>query len=87
MAKEYRKIDLYERRKIEEGLKRGESCSEIARALRRSPSNITREVRENRTPMGRKEKRSACKWQTDALEEIFVRSRVFARVHGAPAAM
>ena len=63
MARGYKKIDLYERRKIEEGLARGEGCSSIARAIGRSPSSVSREVEANRTPMGRKERRGPCKWR------------------------
>ena len=63
MGKGYRKIDLYDRRKIEEGLLRGESCSEIARAIGRSPSSVSREVEANRARMGRKERRGPCKWR------------------------
>lgn len=68
MSGGYRKIDVYERRKIEEGLLRGEACASIARAIGRSPSSVTREVQANRVRMGRKEGRSPCKWRHACTE-------------------
>lgn len=66
MAKAYMQLTLCERRTIQESLDRGHCLKRIAKALGRSPSTISREVRLNRTPrppkgrLGRCAERSIC---------------------------
>ena len=48
MDKGYRQLTLKERKEIEDGLNRGDSFRAIARLIGRSPSTVSREVRENR---------------------------------------
>ena len=45
----YKRLTLYDRMKIEEGLDGGLSFRAIADSIGRSPSTVSREVRENRT--------------------------------------
>lgn len=47
MAKDYRQLSLYDRQGIEEGLDAHRTISEIARAIGRSPSTISREISQN----------------------------------------
>jgi len=61
MAEEYKQLTLKERREIEEGLTRGDSFREIARTIGRSPSTVSREVRENRHVRAFKRRKSACR--------------------------
>lgn len=49
MEEGYRQLALGERKEIERGLSRTDSFREIARAIGRSPSTVSREVRENRS--------------------------------------
>ena len=61
MAEEYKQLTLKERKEIEAGLTRGESFREIARTIGRSPSTVSREVRENRHVRAFKARRQACR--------------------------
>lgn len=61
MCKEYKQLTLKERKQIEEGLDRGDSFREIARATGRDPSTISREVRENRAVRSFKPRKAACR--------------------------
>lgn len=61
MAKDYRQLTLKERKEIQEGLTRGDSFREIARTIGRSPSTVSREVRENRHVRAFKGRKSACR--------------------------
>lgn len=61
MAKGYLQLSLKERKKIEEGLDRGDSIREIARLIERNPSTVSREVKQNRTLQAYKSKRGPCR--------------------------
>ena len=61
MAEEYRQLTLKERKEIEEGLARGDSFRSIARLIGRSPSTVSREVRENRHVKAFKGRKGACR--------------------------
>ena len=61
MDKEYRQLGLRERKEIEEGLAKGESFRKIAELIGRSPSTVSREVRENRCVRSFKQRKSACR--------------------------
>lgn len=61
MDKEYKQLTVKERKQIEEGLDRGDSFREIARTTERSPSTISREVRENRHVRAFKARKAACR--------------------------
>lgn len=61
MDREYRQLTLKERRDIEEGLNRGDSFRAIARLIGRSPSTVSREVRENRHVRAFRPRKSACR--------------------------
>lgn len=61
MAEGYKQLTLRERKEIEEGLTRGDSFREIARLVGRSPSTVSREVRENRHVRAFKSRKSACR--------------------------
>ena len=61
MDKEYKQLTLRERKEIEEGLDRGDSFRAIARLAGRSPSTISREVRENRHVRSFKARKAACR--------------------------
>ena len=60
----YKRLTLYDRKKIEEGLDAGLSFRTIADAIGKSPSTVSREVKENRSskPSGRV-KKSRCREQ------------------------
>ena len=47
---DYNQLTLYDRQKIEEGLNDRLGFRAIARAIERSPSTVSREVKTNRTP-------------------------------------
>ena len=61
MAEEYKQLTLKERKEIEKGLNRGDSVREIARTIGRSPSTVSREVRENRHIRAFKPRKVACR--------------------------
>ena len=61
MDKEYRQLGLRERKEIEEGLARGDSFRKIARLIGRSPSTVSREVRENRCVRAFRPRKAACR--------------------------
>ena len=61
MAKGYTQLSLKERKEIEEGLARGDAFRRIARLIGRSPSTVSREVRENRHVRAFKPRKSACR--------------------------
>lgn len=61
MGKAYKQLTLRERKEIEEGLGRGDSFRAIARLIGRSPSTVSREVRENRHVRAFKGRKSACR--------------------------
>lgn len=61
MDKEYRQLTLRERKGIEEGLGRGDSFRAIARIIGRSPSTVSREVRENRHVRSFRPRKGACR--------------------------
>lgn len=61
MDKEYRQLSLRERKEIEEGLNRGDSFRAIARLIGRSPSTISREVRENRHVRSFRPRKGVCR--------------------------
>ena len=66
MKEKYRQLTLYDRRKIEEGLNVGESFRSIASAIGKSPSTVSREVRQNRMRKGtRRKTRYKCRWAQD----------------------
>lgn len=46
----YRRLTIYDRQKIEEGLDESKSFRQIAEVIGRSPSTVSREVKENRSP-------------------------------------
>jgi len=60
--KDYNQLTLYDRQKIEEGLNDRLSFRKIAAIIDRSPSTVSREVKENRTPKAVKVKQqSVCR--------------------------
>ena len=61
MDKGYRQLTLKERKEIEDGLNRGDSFRAIARLIGRSPSTVSREVRENRHVRAFRPRRGACR--------------------------
>lgn len=61
MGKAYKQLTLRERKEIEEGLGRGDSLRAIARLIGRSPSTVSREVRESRHVRAFKSRKSACR--------------------------
>lgn len=69
MGKAYKQLTLRERKEIEEGLGRGDSFRAIARLIGRSPSTVSREVRENRHVRAFKSRKSACRDRCGAYAE------------------
>ena len=61
MDEGYKQLTKKERKEIEEGLDRGDSFRAIAGLTGRSPSTISREVRENRHVRSFKGRKSACR--------------------------
>ncbi len=61
MDKGYRQLTLKERKEIEDGLNRGDSFRAIARLIGRSPSTVSREVRENRHVRAFRPRKGACR--------------------------
>lgn len=61
MGKACKQLTLRERKEIEEGLGRSDPFRAIARLIGRSPSTVSREVRENRHARAFKGRRSACR--------------------------
>ena len=61
MAEEYKQLTLKERKEIEEGLNRGDSFRQIAQTIDRTPSTVSREVRENRHVRAFKTRKEACR--------------------------
>ena len=61
MDKGYKQLTLKERKEIEDGLNRGDSLRAIARLIGRSPSTVSREVRENRHVRAFRPRRGACR--------------------------
>lgn len=62
MGKSYRRITFLERQKIEEGLDRGASFTELARSLGRAVSTISREVKSHRVLTGMRSKLAKCRY-------------------------
>ena len=60
MAKGYRQLSLYDRQDIERGLDEGRSFKEIAGAIGRATSTVSREVAQNATRPGGKSTRFPC---------------------------
>ena len=59
--KDYNQLTLYDRQKIEEGLNDCLGFRAIARTIERSPSTVSREVKENRTLKAVKAQKSVCR--------------------------
>jgi len=58
---DYNQLTLYDRQKIEEGLNDRLGFRAIARAIERSPSTVSREVKTNRTMKAVKAQKSVCR--------------------------
>lgn len=61
MEEGYKQLTIKDRKEIEAGLDRGDSFRKIADVTGRSPSTISREVRENRTVRSFKPRKAACR--------------------------
>ena len=61
MAKGCKQLSLKERKEIEDGLNRGDSIRAIAKLVGRSPSTVSREVRQNRARRAHKAKKGNCR--------------------------